>query len=121
MEHARQFYIDGKWVDPATDRTLPVVNPATEETITTIALGSEADVDAAVAAAKAAFETWSQTSVEERVALLDRIVEVYKTRMAEIGETISQEMGAPLTMALRAQAGAGIGHLATARRVLAEF
>jgi aldehyde dehydrogenase (NAD+) len=57
MEHARQFYIDGKWVDPATDNTLPVVNPATEEVITTIAMGGQADVDAAVAAAKAAFET----------------------------------------------------------------
>jgi aldehyde dehydrogenase (NAD+) len=121
MEHARQFYIDGKWVDPATANTLPVINPATEEVITTIAMGSQADVDAAVAAAKAAFETWSRTSVEERLALLDRIIEVYKSRMTEIGQAISQEMGAPLSMALRAQAGAGIGHFATARRVLAEF
>src|SRR5262245_1509515 len=111
MEHARQFYIDGKWVDPVGGETLTVINPATEEEITSIALGSRADVDAAVAAAKAAFETWSRTSVEERLALLDRIVEVYQTRMQDIGETISQEMGAPLNMALRAQAGAGLGHL----------
>ncbi|MFT3853452.1 MAG: aldehyde dehydrogenase family protein [Ilumatobacteraceae bacterium] len=121
MQHAKQFFIDGAWVDPQGSETLAVINPATEQPITEIAMGTEADVDAAVAAAKAAFETWSQTSVEERLALLDRIVEVYQTRMAEIGETISQEMGAPLSMALRAQAGAGIGHFMTARRVLAEY
>ncbi len=121
MEHTRQFYIGGQWVEPATDATLDVVNPATEEVIATIALGGQADVDAAVAAAKGAFDSWSQTSVEERLALLDTIIEVYQRRMSEIGETISQEMGAPLSMALRAQAGAGIGHFMTARRVLSEF
>jgi aldehyde dehydrogenase (NAD+) len=121
MEHAGQFYIDGKWVAPLTDETLAVINPATEEPIVSIAMGGPDDVDAAVAAAKAAFETYSQTTVEERLALLDRIVEVYKTRMGEMGEIISQEMGAPLWMAQRAQAGAGIGHFVTARRVLSEF
>ena len=121
MEHASQFYIDGKWVAPLTTETLAVINPATEEAIETIAMGGADDVDAAVAAAKAAFETFSQTTVEERLALLDRIIEVYKTRMGEMGEVISQEMGAPLWMAQRAQAGAGLGHFMTARRVLAEF
>src|SRR6478609_8997884 len=121
MQHAKQFFIDGKWVDPISAETLEVVNPATEEPIAEIAMGNQADVDAAVDAARAAFETWSQTSVGERLAVLDRIIEVYQTRMADIGETISQEMGAPLSMALRAQAGAGIGHFMTARRVLAEY
>jgi len=121
MQHAKQFFIDGKWVDPISAENLEVVNPATEEPIAEIAMGNQADVDAAVDAARAAFETWSQTSVGERLAVLDRIIEVYQTRMADIGETISQEMGAPLSMALRAQAGAGIGHFMTARRVLAEY
>lgn len=121
MDHARQFFIDGKWVDPLTSDTLAVINPANETEIVSIAMGGPADVDAAVAAAKAAFETYSQTSVDERLALLDRIIEVYKARMGEIGQVISQEMGAPLQMAMRAQAGAGIGHFMTARRVLSEF
>ncbi|MCU1501981.1 MAG: ald [Ilumatobacteraceae bacterium] len=121
MDHARQFYINGEWVAPISSETLEVINPATEEVIESIAMGGIADVDAAVAAAKAAFETFSATSREERVALLDRIVEVYKTRMAEMGQIISQEMGAPLWMAQRAQAGAGIGHFTTARKVLSEF
>ncbi|HWM22932.1 MAG TPA: aldehyde dehydrogenase family protein [Ilumatobacteraceae bacterium] len=121
MDHARKFYIDGQWVDPLTDDTLAVVNPATEETIETIALGGPDDVDAAVAAARAAFETFSLTSREDRLALLDRIIEVYKSRMAEMGDIISQEVGAPLWLARRAQAGAGIGHFMTARKVLAEF
>ncbi len=84
-------------------------------------MGTASDVDDAVAAAVAAFETYSQTSVEERLALLDRIIEVYKGRIPELGQTISQEMGAPLAMATRAQAGAGLGHLMTARRVLSEY
>ena len=121
MEHAREFYIDGKWVAPLSSETLAVINPATEEAIESIAMGGPDDVDVAVAAARAAFETYSLTTREERLALLDRIIEVYKGRMGELGEVISQEMGAPLWMAQRAQAGAGLGHLLTARRVLAEF
>jgi len=121
MEHARQFFIGGKWVAPLGTDTIEVINPATEEPIETIAMGTASDVDNAVAAAKAAFETWSQTSVEERLALLDRIIEVYKSRMGEIGTAISQEMGAPLSLAMRGQAGAGIGHFTTARKVLSEF
>ena len=76
-----QFYIDGAWVDPVVKKSTPVVNPATEEAMYEVALGSKADVDKAVAAARRAFETFSQTSREERVALLSRIIEVYKTRM----------------------------------------
>jgi aldehyde dehydrogenase (NAD+) len=121
MEHAAQFFINGAWVEPTGTDTLPVVNPATEEVIATIAMGAPADVDAAVAAARAAFESWSQTTVDDRLAVFDRIVAVYQTRMPELAQTISSEMGAPMSLAMAAQAPAGLGHLLTARRVLAEF
>ena len=85
MVNRMQFYIDGAWVDPAVKKSTPVVNPATEEALYEVALGSKADVDKAVAAAKRAFETFSQTSREERVALLTKIIEIYKGRMKEIG------------------------------------
>src|ERR1700689_4426247 len=113
MGNRLQFYIDGAWVDPVVKKSTPVVNPATEEPMYEIALGSKADVDKAVAAAKRAFETFSQTSREERVALLTKIIEVYKTRIKDIGASVSDEMGAPLPMAERLEAGAGLGHLAS--------
>ena len=101
MVNRLQFYIDGAWVDPAAKKTLPVVNPATEEVLYEIAMGWAADVDKAVAAARRAFETFSQTTREERVDLLGKIIEVYKKRMKEIGGAISEEMGAPLGFAER--------------------
>src|SRR6185369_2955924 len=100
MVNRMQFYIDGAWVDP-------VVNPATEDALYEVALGSKADLDKAVAAAKRAFLTYSQISREERIALLEKIIEIYKGRMKEIGAAVSDEMGAPLPMAERLQAGAG--------------
>src|SRR3954451_15433543 len=106
MVNRMQFYIDGAWVDPVVKKSTPVVNPATEEAMYEVALGSKADVDKALAAARRAFETFSQTSREERVALLSKIVEVYKTRMKDIGAAVSDEMGAPLPMAEKLQAGA---------------
>ncbi len=121
MDHVKQFYIDGKWVAPLTKDTLDVINPATEEPIESIAMGGPDDVDAAVAAAKAAFETFSLTTKDERIALLDTIVGVYAGRMEELADIISQEVGAPLWLAQAAQAAAGLGHLATARAVLADF
>ncbi len=121
MDHTLEFYIDGGWVAPLTTETLDVINPATEEPIAKIAMGGPDDVDAAVAAAKAAFETFSQTSREERLALLDSIIGVYAGRMEELADIISQEVGAPLWLAQAAQAAAGLGHLATARAVLADF
>ncbi|MGD8833158.1 MAG: aldehyde dehydrogenase family protein [Pseudomonadales bacterium] len=121
MENTRKFYINGEWVDPTTSDTLDVINPATEEPIATIALGGKADVDKAVAAAKAAFVTFSQTSVEERAALLGRIIEAYKARMGDIAATVSQEMGAPIGLATAAQAPAGLGHLMYAQAALANF
>ncbi len=121
MDHARQFYINGRWVEPHTTDTLDVINPATEQPIEAIAMGGADDVDDAVAAAKAAFETFSLTSKEERLALLDRIIAVYSGRLDELSDIISQEMGAPLWLAQAAQAVAGLAHFSTARAVLADF
>lgn len=121
MKDCRKFYIDGKWVDPIEARNFPVINPATEEPIATISLGTAADVDLAVAAAKHAFETYSQTTPDERLALLRRIIEVYQSRMEEMAETISKEMGAPISLSRKAQAPAGLGHLLETVKVLEHF
>jgi aldehyde dehydrogenase (NAD+) len=117
-----EFYIDGRWVPPATlGKTLDVVNPATEQTVARISAGSPADVDRAVAAARRAFESFSRTSREERLAILQRIAEVYEKRLTEIAETISQEMGAPMSLAKGAQAPAGLGHLRQTIAVLKDY
>ena len=121
MSNRQKFYINGEWVEPSTSATLEVINPATEEPIDTIALGGPADVDKAVAAAKAAFETFSQTSREERVALLEQIIATYSARMGEVAAVISQEMGAPMPLANAAQAPAGVGHFMTTLEVLKTF
>ncbi|MGO9482975.1 MAG: aldehyde dehydrogenase family protein [Rhodomicrobium sp.] len=121
MADRLKFYIDGAWTAPAVRKTMPVVNPATEEPMYEVALGSAADVDKAVAAARRAFESYSTVSQEDRVALLQRIVEVYKSRMKEIAAAISDEMGAPLSLAERAQAGAGLSHLMTTLEVLKTY
>jgi len=121
MSNRQKFYINGEWVEPSTSATLEVINPATEEPIDTIALGGPADVDKAVAAAKAAFETFSQTSREERVALLEQIIATYSARMGDVAQVISQEMGAPLPLANAAQAPAGLGHFMTTLEVLKTF
>ena len=122
MKTYEQFYIDGQWVNPAEGSTmLDVLNPATEEVIGKIAMGSAADVDIAVKAASKAFNTFSQTTVEERLALLGKIVEVYQTRYDEIAETISMEMGAPLSLSKAAQAATGLGHFAQAIEILQGF
>ncbi len=110
MNNAQKFYIDGAWVDPLTSDTLEVVNPATEQPIATIALGGEKDVDRAVTAARAAFEGFAATTREERVALLERVIEVYGRRLGDLAEAISQEMGAPAKLAQKAQAPSGLGH-----------
>ena len=121
MSNHRKFYIDGKWVDPKGKETLDVINPATEEPIATIAMGNREDVDRAVAAAKKAFETFSRTSLEERAALLEKIIEAYKARMQDIAATVSQEMGAPMSLANAAQAPAGLGHLMYSLNALKSF
>ena len=121
MLNKLQFYIDGKWVDPAAPKTLEVIDPANEEAFARISLGSKADVDKAVAAARKAFPTWSRTGKEERLALLQKIVEVYQRRYGEMAETISREMGAPISLSKNAQAAIGVGHLMTAIKVLKDF
>ena len=121
MSNRQKFYINGEWVEPSTSATLEVINPATEQPIDSIALGGAADVDKAVAAAKAAFETFSQTSREERVTLLEQIIAAYSARMGDVAAVISQEMGAPLPLANAAQAPAGLGHFMTTLEVLKTF
>ncbi len=116
-----KFYINGEWCNPTNGKTLPVVNPATEETMYEVALGGPEDVNKAVAAARSAFETFSETTREERVDLLTKIIEVYTSRMKDIGAAVSDEMGAPLSFAERFQAGAGLGHLMTTLDVLKNY
>lgn len=121
MMQYTSFYIDGAWVESEGGKPHQVINPANEEPCTEITLGTRADVDKAVAAAKRAFETFSQTSVEERIALLERIVAAYKPRIADIARAISIEMGAPMGLAMGAQAPAGLGHFMYTLKALREF
>ena len=109
MRELLQHYIDGKWVDSEGGQRREVINPATEEPCAVISVGTKADVDKAVAAAKRAFKTWSQTTREERLAVLNRIVEEYKKRGADLAVAMAEEMGAPVSFAGTAQVGAGIG------------
>jgi aldehyde dehydrogenase (NAD+) len=116
-----QFYIDGQWVDPVAPASMDVINPATEEVCGHISAGSAADVDKAVAAAKKAFETYSKTSREERIDLLQRILAEYQKRFGEIANAITEEMGAPASLAQRAQAPIGMAHISTGIEVLKSF
>jgi aldehyde dehydrogenase (NAD+) len=111
MSNHLKFYIDGAWVDPVVPATLDVINPATEEAYTKISVGSKADVDKAVAAAKRAFATFSKAPHAERLALLKRILEVYNDRYEDIAQAVSDEMGAPIGFARDAQAWAGRAHM----------
>lgn len=111
MSHHLKFYIDGAWVDPVAPATLDVIDPSTEEAYTRISVGAKADVDRAVAAAKAAFPTFSQTTKAERLTLLRRILDIYNERYEDIAQAVSQEMGAPITWAREAQAWAGRAHM----------
>lgn len=117
----KQFYIDGAWVDPVTPREHLVINPATEEAIATISLGSAQDVEKAAIAARRAFETFSQTSRDERIALLEKIIEIYKARSDEMASTISSEMGAPMWWATMAHAPSGLGHFEDALKILKSY
>jgi aldehyde dehydrogenase (NAD+) len=117
----RQFYIDGQWVDPSAPREFKVINPATEEVAGVICLGTSADIDRAVAAAKGAFPTYSQTTRDERRELLERVLAAYKVRFSEFVAAISDEMGAPINLSRDAQAEIGVGHLAAMIDVLGRF
>jgi aldehyde dehydrogenase (NAD+) len=120
-DQALRYYIDGQWVTPSGAREIDVINPATEQAIGKVALGTAADVDKAVAAARRAFASYSQTTREERMALLEKIAAIYKRRFTEMGQTISEEMGAPISFATRFQAGAGMGHFRVAHDLLKDF
>jgi aldehyde dehydrogenase (NAD+) len=122
MRDCTRFYIGGQWVRPAVAATLEVTNPATESVAGVISLGSRVDVDRAVGAAQRAFEGFSRTTRDERMALLAKIIEVYQRRMDDMAQAISEEMGAPLAKIARPlQAPAGLGHFQVALAVLKDF
>jgi aldehyde dehydrogenase (NAD+) len=121
MREHLKFYIGGQWVDPVDLKTLDVINPATEQVSGKIALGSAADVDRAVKAARKAFATWSLTSREERLGVLQRILGQYQKRIGDLGAAITEEMGAPKALANGFQVGLGAAHLNTAIEVLKNF
>ena len=122
MKVCEEFYINGEWVKPVNGlKTLDVINPATEEVFGRIALGDKDDVDAAVEAAYTAFESFGYSSVDERVSLLEKILEVYQGKYDEIAETISSEMGAPIGLSKAAQAATGLGHFSTALETLKNY
>lgn len=111
MLDRRHFYINGRWINPLEPNDLEVINPATEQPIAVISMGTAADIDLAVAAAKQAFAAYSRTSVEERLALLEKLLAVYNRRYHEMAHTIMLELGAPITMSTEQQADVGVGHL----------
>jgi aldehyde dehydrogenase (NAD+) len=121
MPDSREFYIDGQWVKPRKPNDFPVLNPATEEPIANISLGSASDVDDAVAAARRAFPAFSQTTREDRLGLLMAIMGAYQQHYDEMAETISREMGAPLQLSKAAQAAAPMAHLGTIIEVLRNY
>jgi aldehyde dehydrogenase (NAD+) len=121
MKSYLEHYIDGAWVASQGGVRHAVIDPATEQPCTEITLGTPADVDAAVAAARTAFETFSQTTVAERAALLERIIEEYKKRIPDLAQAVSSEMGAPIGFAMAAQVPAGLGHFLSTLKALNAF
>ena len=111
MLDKRKFYINGKWVSPSKPNDLEVINPSNEDPYAVISLGSKEDIDKAVKSAKTAFESWKKTSKEERLKLLERLLEIYKKRFNEMAKAISDEMGAPMDWATEVQTGSGQAHL----------
>jgi aldehyde dehydrogenase (NAD+) len=121
MRDYDKFYIDGQWVDPVEPNTLDVENPATEQVSGRISLGSSADVDKAVKAARRAFAGWSQTGRGDRLELLQAILAEYSKRCGDLAEAVTEEMGAPASLASGPQVNLGLAHLATAIDVLKNF
>ena len=121
MQDASKHYINGQWVASIDGREMAVENPSTEREIATSALGGVADADAAVAAAKAAFPAWAATDPLDRIAALERLMEVYKGQAEDMAQAISFEMGAPIALARTAQVGAGAGHLKNTIRTAKGF
>ena len=121
MENKKTFYIDGKWVTPKSKEEIKVIDPATEENCAIISLGNKDDVNEAVSAAKKAYSSWSFSTKEERIRLLEKLYENYKKRWADIAEAITLEMGAPKDFATKLQAGTGAAHLKSFIRYLKNF
>lgn len=121
MKDCNSSYIDGKWICASKGKDHTIVNPANEEPIATISVGNAADVDCAVSAAKRAFNSYSETSPAQRQKLLQRIIETYKAKSEEMAETISLEMGSPISLSRKAQVPAGLAHLSEAARVASKF
>ncbi|MFT4125896.1 MAG: aldehyde dehydrogenase family protein [Gordonia sp. (in: high G+C Gram-positive bacteria)] len=121
MREITRFYIDGQWVDPAELRLLDVIDPATEKAAGHVAVGSAADVDAAVTAAQRAFPTWSATSVAERVTVLQAVIAEYHKRSDDLAAAVTEEMGAPGFLSKNVQVPIGLAHLMTAAAALPNF
>ena len=121
MRDYLKFYIDGQWVQPKGTQTVDVINPATEAVAGRVTLGTAEDVDLAVRAARKAFATYSLTSREERIDLLERIIAEYQKRFEDMAKAITEEMGAPAWLAQRAQAAMGVAHVQTALQVLKDY
>lgn len=119
--NTRQFYINGAWVDPYKTRDHQVINPTTEEPCTTISLGGAADVEDAVAAARAAYPIWKDTPVEDRIAALERLIANYEDGREEMAQAMSLEMGAPIDFSRNVHYMAGLGHLKNFAKVAREF
>ena len=117
----RDFYINGQWVSPVQANDLEVINPSTEQVCAVISLGAQADTDAAVAAARAAFNAWSQTSKDQRIALLEKLSGIYSARSEQMAAAISMEMGAPIALARSGQVGSGSYHINNFIRTLKNF
>lgn len=121
MIEKRDFYINGAWVAPAAANDFNVIDPATEEVCAVISIGDQADTDAAVAAARAAFPTWADTPLEDRVALVKKLREIYMARRADMAEAMRMEMGAPIDLAMAGQWGSGTWHLDGFLEALEDF
>ena len=121
MSDKKKFYINGKWVSPKSNKSIQVINPATEEVCAEISLGSKEDVNDAVLSAKEAFKTWAFSSKKERLEPLEKLYELYKKRWSDIAETITTEMGAPKDFSTKLQAGTGAADIKTIIRYLNEF
>ncbi|WP_163167767.1 aldehyde dehydrogenase family protein [Arthrobacter sp. Alg241-R88] len=119
MEQYPHLYIDGQWVEPTDPREVELIDPTREEAFARVTLGTAADVDRAVTAARRAFETFSATSVEERVALIDRVIDVYESHSDEFSELIAREVGIPVSN--RAQVTGPVQHMRVARDILREY
>ncbi len=121
MINKKKFYINGKWVDPSKPNNFNVINPSNEEIFAVISLGYKEDTDIAVKSAKKAFVTWKETSKEERINLLEKLLEIYKKRFKEMAEAISMEMGAPIDWSTKVQTSSGQSHLEDFISRLKEF